>query len=219
MDSLAETREPGNHAIPCLNEQEIMLKLDGRLGVIFRKTLWILSIVLLAQILLIAWSMVDTSSDGVEEIPLLGLDRSAIKQIVIEKNNQPALKIENSNGRWVLPEMNQRLANTSKVDALLVRLLSIKSSWPVAQTKTATEHFRVAEDNYLARIKLILNEQKTVILLLGLSPGAKSTYVRVADSDDIYLIPFNVLDLSVHSNNWLDKQQHKEDENPVELSN
>jgi hypothetical protein len=185
----------------------------------FRKTLWIVSIVLLVQIAFISWTMVDTSSDGAEEISLLGLERRAIKQIVIEKNNQPALKIENSNGRWVLPELNQSPAITSKVDALLIKLLSIKSSWPVAQTKTATEHFRVGEDNYLARIKLILNEQKIVVLLLGLSPGAKSTYARVADSDDIYLIPFNVLDLSVHTNDWLDKQQKNEDENPLELNN
>ncbi len=185
----------------------------------FKKTLLILSIVLLAQIAFISWMMIGTSSDDAEEIPLLGLDRNAIEQIVIEKNNQPVFKIKYSNGRWVLPELNQSPVITSKVDALLVRLLSIKSSWPVAQTKTAIEHFRVGEDNYLARIKLIMKGQKTVVLLLGLSPGAKSTYARVADSDDIYLIPFNVLDLSVHSNDWLDKQQKNEDENPLELNN
>jgi hypothetical protein len=177
---------------------------------IFRKTLLVLSIVLLAQIAFISWTMVDTSSDGAEAALLLGLNRNKIEQIVIEKNNQPALKIKHTNGYWVLPELKQSKVVTSKVDAFLVRLLSIKSSWPVAQTKTSTVHFRVGADNYLARIKLMLHSEKPLVLLLGLSPGAKSTYARIAGSDDIYLIPFNVLDLSIHPKDWLDVEQQNQ---------
>ncbi|HFD13414.1 MAG TPA: DUF4340 domain-containing protein [Crenotrichaceae bacterium] len=166
------------------------------------KALWVLVTVLFIQISFIAWTMINDSLEGREDQLLFTLDRTQINEIIIEKNNQPPLKIKRSENHWILPEINNAKAKTSQVELFLSRLLSIKSSWPVAQTKSSVNQFKVGDNQYLAKIELGLNTQQKVELLLGLSPGAKSTYARIEGQRNIYLIPFNILDLSVRADDW-----------------
>jgi len=174
----------------------------------FGKAQWLLLGVLLLQFAFIIWTVVDSSSKVVEEIPLIALDRSEISQIVLEKRKQPPLTISNADGRWSLPQFKQVDVSTNKVDSLLNQLLKIKTSWPVAHTKTAARQFQVEDDNYLAKISLT-GSKRDVDLLLGLSPGFKSTYARIADSNEIYLITFDLLTLSIGSKDWSNQEQSK----------
>ncbi len=175
----------------------------------FGKTQWLLSIVLLVQLVFIAWTVVDSSSSAIEEISLIALARSEINQIVLEKRNQPPISISNVDGRWLLPQFKQINVPASKVESLLNQLLKIKISWPVAQTKTAAEQFQVEDNNYLAKISLTSTKRENVDLLLGLSPGFKSTYARIAGSNDIYLISFDVLTMSVGTKYWSDQENSR----------
>lgn len=168
----------------------------------FNKTQWILISVLVVQLMFIVWPTLNRASSGTDTL-FLKLNSQTVKQIVIEKKDQPVLTFVDLDGQWVLPGDKQKIVNQDKVEALLKRLLSIKSSWPVAQTTTSVERFRVGKKNYLASIKLIDEQQQAVVLLLGLSPGASTTYARIAGTDAVYLIPFNVLDVSVHGKDWL----------------
>jgi hypothetical protein len=172
----------------------------------FGKAQWLLLCVLLLQLVFITWTVVDSSSSAIEEIPLIALDRSEINQIVLEKHTQPPLTISNTDGGWLLPQFKQVNVSTHMVETLLNQLLKIKTSWPVAQTKTAAKQFQVEDNNYLAKISLTSTKRKHVDLLLGLSPGFKSTYARVAGSNDIYLISFDVLTMSVASKYWSDQE-------------
>ncbi len=175
----------------------------------FGKVQWLLLIVLLVQLAFIAWTVADSSSNVVEEIPLIALDRSEINQIILEKRNQSPLTISTTDEGWLLPQFKQVNISTNKVETLLNQLLKIKTSWPVAQTKTAAKQFQVGDDDYLAKISLTNHKRETVDLLLGLSPGFKSTYARIAKSDEIYMIPFDLLTLSIRSKDWSDQEQPK----------
>ncbi len=189
----------------------------------FGKAQWLLLSVLLLQCAFIIWTVADSSSNAVEEIPLIALDRSEINQIVLEKRKQSPLTISNADGRWSLPQFKQVDVSTNKVDSLLSQLLKIKTSWPVAQTKTAARQFQVEDDNYLAKISLT-GSNRDVDLLLGLSPGFKSTYARIADSNEIYLITFDLLTLSIGPKDWSARENPKhgkigEDNNqPVQIN-
>lgn len=190
----------------------------------FGKVQWLLLIVLLVQLAFIAWTVVDSSSNVVEDIPLIALDRSEINQIILEKRNQPPLTISNTDGGWLLPLFKQVNISTNKVETLLNQLLKIKISWPVAQTQTAAKQFLVGDDSYLAKISLTNHRGETVDLLLGLSPGFKSTYARIANNNEIYLIPFDLLTLSIGSKDWSARENPKhgkigeENSQPVQIN-
>ena len=173
----------------------------------FGKAQWLLLMVLVMQLAFIAWTVADSSSDAVKEIPLIALNRSEINQVTLEKRNQPPLTIRNNDGHWLLPQFKQVNVSTKKVESLLNQLLKIKTSWPVAHTKTAAQQFLVDDDNYQAKISLTGHQQETIDLIMGVSPGFKSTYVRIANSNEIYLISFDLLSLSVDSNNWSDQEK------------
>ena len=190
----------------------------------FGKAQWLLLMILLLQLAFITWTVVDSSSNAVEEIPLIALDRNEVKRIILEKRNHPPLTISNVDGRWLLPQFKQVNVSTNKIETLLTQLLKIKTSWPVAQTKTAAKQFQVEDDHYLAKISLTSHKLENVELLLGLSPGFKSTYARIAGSNDIYLISFDVLTMSVVSKYWSDQENsrnektEKNNDQPVQRS-
>ncbi len=175
----------------------------------FGKVHWLLLIALLLQLAFIAWTVADSSVNDTEELPLIALERSEINQVVLEKRDRQALTISNTNERWLLPQFKQVKVSTTKVNALINQLLKIKTSWPVAQTKTAAKQFQVDDENYLTKISLTDNKQETVDLLLGLSPGFKSTYARIAGNNDIYLITFDQLTLSVGHKDWSDQENSR----------
>lgn len=175
----------------------------------FSKTLKVLLIVLLGQIVFITWAVKNNSQETTEKTRLIVLNRDDIAEIVIEKSGQPVLVLKKNDGNWMLVKPEKASAKISKVDNLLSRLLTIKSSWPVAKTETSIKQLRVGKQNYLAKIDLIMKSQEKLTLLLGLSSGVNSNYARIDGSNDIYQIPFNALELSVRPEYWRDKVADK----------
>ena len=172
----------------------------------FNRNLWILSTIFIVQVIFIGWTIFIEPADGGEETPFINLNRSEIKEVRIKKINQPVLVINYSDGRWVLTDTDNTPVESSQVETLISRILSLKSSWPVAQTQVSIDQFQVGENNALAKIDFILTSKEKLTLLLGRSPSVNSTYARIAGSRDIYQIAFNVLDLSVRPDHWLVKK-------------
>ncbi len=178
----------------------------NRLSKSSRYAQWMLLALLVAQIIFIIWSRVDGSSDESDQQAIINLERSQVKQVLIEKKNFPEFKMQRLSGNWVLPDRNNTKVSTEKVDVFLTKLLRIKSSWPIANTQTSIQEFHVAASNYVAKIELNSNTEQHVALFLGLSPGVNSTYARIDGTNAVYKIPFNTLDLSINHNDWLNEE-------------
>lgn len=165
---------------------------------------WLLALILLFQI---GWiyrnHSKDSSANGEQRFVTLNPDQ--ISEIRIHKPDQVMLEISRSDNQWFLPGTGNQPADEKRIHEFLSRLLSIQSSWPIAQTQSAQEQFQVGEENYLAKIDLIPNSGLPTTIFLGRSPGINTTYARLADQDEIYRIAFKLLDLSVQAKDWLNQ--------------
>ncbi|MCH9699344.1 MAG: DUF4340 domain-containing protein [Gammaproteobacteria bacterium] len=162
---------------------------------------WLLALILLFQIGWIYWSHTkDLSVNGAQRFVTLNPDQ--ISEIRIRKPDQAVLEISRNENQWILAEAGNQPADEKQIQEFLSRLLSIQSSWPIAQTQSAQEQFQVGENNYLAKIDLISDSRLLTTIFLGRSPGINTTYARLADQDEIYRIAFKLLDLSAQAKDW-----------------
>ncbi|MFD1217345.1 DUF4340 domain-containing protein [Microbulbifer celer] len=137
--------------------------------------------------------LVQTQADALQRLEIAGDDNRVTLQ-----------KID---GQWQLPELHQLPVNSDKLASLLDKLTNLQSNWPVATSNSARERFEVAEDKFRKHLKLFAGEdnEPTLELYLGTSPGFRKVHVRRADDDAIYAVELNSFDLPSEADTWLDK--------------
>jgi PAS domain-containing protein len=167
-----------------------------------RQSVWILFLILIGQLLLIVFGFNQSADSQVPQHRLLVFDVKQIDELLLEKQGEQ-LRLQRKDGQWILTDHHQFPANSAQVDAMLAQLLALKPGWPVAQSKQATQHFQMGEKAQ-ASIRFIHQGKELSQLVFGSSPGFKTTYAQIQGSNDIYLLPFNVFDLSVAAKKWFD---------------
>lgn len=156
----------------------------------------------------------DTSSAGKSEL-LLVFDEALIDEVrLVEDAKQLLLSHQNDGWQMQLTVSDDSQMDGSsavkfpvsngRVETLLSDLQELKTSWPVAQTKSAQERFEVSEEQFQRKVELV-SGSTTHTLYLGTSPGFRKVHVRLADSGDIYALNLNLYEMPVDQDHWLDK--------------
>lgn len=137
--------------------------------------------------------------------PLLGLDLKQLTRIRIESSGADAdsLVLERQDGHWRLPDGLP--VNDERLQAQVMHLLSLQSSWPVATTRASHERFRVDDSHFERRLTLTAGGQQSV-LLLGSAPSMGHIHGRLGTSDEVYSLPLNAFDWPLKESDWVDKK-------------
>ena len=177
----------------------------------------LLSVILAVQVVLVIYCF---SSGGQETIvgePLISLNVANVDHITIMDGDKKQVFLEKRKGNWILPDYFEMAADGSRISGLLEKIGKIKAGWPVATTASAALRFHVADQQF--KIKLVLQEKdKQAVIFLGDSAGARSAYLRLDGSSDIFRGNLATYDFPVDPDKWLDPSLLKLDrEEIVEL--
>jgi hypothetical protein len=168
---------------------------------------WIpwLTLLLLAQLVItgLLWrsEQLQTPESGGA---LLDFDRGAVDGVDISDGGT-TLRLRRTEAGWVLPDAFDFPAGEFRITALLDNLAALQGGLPVASSTEAAQRFRVAEQGYERRIRLLSGDQILAELYLGDAVGPRRAYGRVAGQDAIYALGFAAFEADADRDGWTDK--------------
>jgi hypothetical protein len=172
-----------------------------------QKTVKILAILLVAQLLLAAGiGFTDRGfTKGSEPKPLVNITQEKIDHITLEGPDDEQATLVKKQGAWVLPEVDDFPANSSRIEQLIERLGALRTGVPVATSRGAQERFKVSDDQYERRITLFQGDESLARIYLGSSPGMRLVHARDEESDAIYAVKMAAHDAPAKQADWEDK--------------
>jgi len=171
------------------------------------KTIRILSIVLVAQLLL-AVGMSLTGPNLVAahpNTPLFTLGDRSVDHLTIEGPDGARVVLAKQGQGWVLPDNGGFQADRTQVDSLLSRLEGLQHGLPVATTPGALKRFKVSDASFERRVLLAHGDDTLATLYLGSSPGMHHVHARTARDDAVYAVDFAVYEVPDKAADWEDK--------------
>jgi len=171
------------------------------------KTIRILSIVLVAQLLL-ALGMSLTGPNLVAahpNTPLFTLGDRPVDHLTIEGPDGARVVLAKQGHGWVLPDNGGYPADRTQVDTLLSRLEGLQRGLPVATTRGALKRFKVSDERFERRVLLAHGDDTLATLYLGSSPGMHHVHARTGKDDAVYSVDFAVYEAPDKAADWEDK--------------
>ncbi len=135
--------------------------------------------------------------------PLLAFDPAKIDQIAIDDDAGHSVALQKQDGKWVIPASSGFPADQARVESFLSRLAALKKGWPVAETASAAERFKLTEKVHDRRIVLTSGGAKAGELLIGTSPTYRQVHARLADAPAIYAVDFAAYDAGSEADAWM----------------
>lgn len=142
---------------------------------------------LLLQLVLIGYLYLPQPENGPVKRFFAGVTPEMVVRLAVVNAEQKSVAIRREGSGWLVEGAEEYPADREKLDNLLARLTSLQSDRLVAQTKEAHNRFQVGKD-FNQRVTLTLKDGKERSLYLGSSPNYKTTHVRAADDDGVYLV-------------------------------
>ena len=183
------------------------------------RTIKWLGVLLVAQIVLLAWVRLSSRNDLASyqsSEKLIAAEPSDVDRVVIEEPKQDKLELVKTAGKWVIPSASNFPAASGKIEEFLKKLLEMQRSWPVAKTGVAATQLKVADDDFNKKVVLKKGDQELGTLYLGTSPGFRKVHARVGGQAPIYSIDFNAYEAPVKAADWYDKELLRFAEGDVE---
>ncbi|WP_457575894.1 DUF4340 domain-containing protein [Desulfomarina sp.] len=179
-----------------------------------KRLLPLLTAILVVQVVLVIFSYSGGGENtGVGE-PLVSLNAATVDHITIMDGDKKQVTLEKRKGSWILPDHFEVAADGSRISGLLEKIATIKAGWPVATTASAALRFHVADEQF--KVKLVLQENgKETIIFLGDSAGARSAYLRLDGSSDIFRGSLAAYDFPVDPDKWLEPSLLKLDSKEI----
>ena len=171
------------------------------------KTIRILSIVLVAQLLL-ALGMSLTGPNLVAahpDTPLFTLGDRTVDHLTVEGPNGARVVLAKQGQGWVLPDNGGYPADRTQVDTLLSRLEGLQRGLPVATTRGALKRFMVSDESFERRVLLAHGDDTLATLYLGSSPGMHHVHARTGKDDAVYSVDFAVYEAPDKAADWENK--------------
>jgi len=110
-----------------------------------------------------------------------------------------------SGSEWVLADTDGYPALEGAVPELLDKLVALKKGRLVAETEESHAQLKVAEDEYVAEVELLLEDNSLRKLYVGSSPSYGASHVRVAEQNEVYLVSdLSSTDASARVSSWID---------------
>jgi len=171
------------------------------------KTIRILSIVLVAQLLLaVGMSLTGPNLAAAHpNTPLFTLGDKAVDHLTIEGLEGAHVVLAKQGQGWVLPDNGGYPADRTQVDTLLSRLEGLQRGLPVATTPGALKRFKVSDDSFERRVLLAHGDDTLATLYLGSSPGMHHVHARTGKDDAVYDVDFAVYEAPDKVEDWENK--------------
>ena len=169
------------------------------------KTSWLFVLLGLQMTLTLIVVAYEKSTTGsLDAKPLINTEAQVIDELVIS-DNSGELRLNKTEGGWVIPALGGLAANEIKLTTVLSDLLNLKSDWPVASATGSRSRFEVSEDKFNRRVDLLSSNANVGRIYVGTSPGFKKSHVRLDGQKNIYSLALNAYDLPTEPADWLDK--------------
>jgi Domain of unknown function (DUF4340) len=172
----------------------------------------VLCLLLAVQIsLAVILKLAETSYQLVEpSAPLLTCDFDKITKLVIEQNSnttkaKSSMVLEKDKQVWKVPGYYSFPASVDKVNNIIDSLKGLKKGFPVSTNSSAAEHFNVGTNNFERSLSFYNGAEKINTLYLGSTPRFRTINARLANSNDIYAVPFSEYDLTTNPQDWIDR--------------
>jgi hypothetical protein len=135
-----------------------------------------------------------------------------IREIVLESGNKTAktrIRIVRQNSEWVLPELFNARADAVRVERLIAAVKDLKGEFRAGGPELLSE-FGLDDQNATRSLRMTgRSGQEVADLLLG-AQTRQGLFVRAAQSDEVYLVPPDILRQSGLSADSLDASQWME---------
>lgn len=159
---------------------------------------WILAGILLVQVGLAAWLLVDNYKAALGWVPGGATGEASAQPLVanLAPEDVSNIRVGDTAGSvllakgaagWTAPDAGGYPVTEANVTKLISDVLAIDTGRLVADTPASHGRLRVDPNNYGRRIELDRTNGDPVVLYLGSSPNANATHVRLDGQDKVYL--------------------------------
>ncbi|MGV1100722.1 DUF4340 domain-containing protein [Thiovibrio sp. JS02] len=164
----------------------------------------ILLALLLLQLGVIAiFSLVGRNDQPPQVVFFAGLEPSRITGLSITGEEERSTVLRKTDSGWLISSEGDLPADPAKIDTALKTLTALKAQRLVTRTRESHNRFLVGEKKYLQRITLTLADGQEQSIYLGTAPSYKSTHLRAAGDDRVYLVnDFSAWDLPPEASAW-----------------
>ncbi len=153
----------------------------------------------------VLWPRSVASGAGAGSPLFAGLAASDISGLTIYDKPDTNLKLKKNGDKWVLPDADDYPADDAKVDALLAKIVALKTNRLVSQTENSEARLKVAANDYVHRVDLQSTNGANRTLYIGSSAGARATHVRAGDQNNVYLADdLTATDAVAQPDQWVD---------------
>lgn len=166
-----------------------------------------LLILLVLQVLLVAWVFWPHSQPGFDEAQtsVTSIDPIAVDRLLISDPNKGVVLVRKDNGvDWHIPEYHGLPADGGRIQQILEQLPALSRGYPATTSTSAHDRFEVSSENFQRHVQYFGNEQKLAELYLGTSPGFRKVHLRVSQETPVYSVEFNSFDAPASAAEWLD---------------
>jgi hypothetical protein len=157
----------------------------------------------IALAVVLFWPRQPASAAG--EPLLAGLEADQVVRLTINDQAGERLQLTKSGAGWVLADAGDYPATEGTVTGLLDKIVALKTGRAVAETPESHARLKVADDQYVSLVELLLEDNTVRTLYVGSSPSYGATHVRVAKQDEVYLASdLSSTDVSTRLSGWID---------------
>lgn len=150
------------------------------------------------------------------ETSLFAFKTEAVNGLVITDGEKKELRLVKGDQGWMLPETFNAPASITQVTALVEKLAGLKQGLPVATTSAAAKRFKVADDLFQRRVRVLEGDKVVADLYVGTSPGFRQIHVRKAGSGEVLTAALSTFELDTSADQWLDKAMFAVKEEEIE---
>ena len=173
----------------------------------------VLAVILVLQMLIIAWVWLIPSGQDHTEQQLLQFQVEEITGLAIADGSDQ-VRVEKQGDTW---QVGRVPADSVQLVNILNKLANLEARWPVATSSASAERFEVGEQNFQRRVRLYSGETLMADLYLGTSPSYQRVHARRADDNNVYSVALSNFELATAADNWIDKGVFALDEAPQQI--
>lgn len=137
-----------------------------------------------------------------EAEPFLSFDQEQVTGFTVS-DIDGSVALSRADAGWMVGDLP---ADDAKVDRVLEKLGSGRSSWPVATSESTAERFEVTEENHQRHITINQGDDVLADFYIGSSPAYRQAHARSADGGPVYSIEFSHYEAGSERDDWFNKQ-------------
>ena len=130
-----------------------------------------------------------------------------LKQVAISDTDNTSLDFKRVNCVWVIGNDNKP-SDESRVTALADKLVSMTPTGLVTLKSDRYKDFKVGDASYTRKVVLTFKDNSSFTLLIGSPALTKPAYVRLVDTNEVYMVDEPLLkQINLDSNSWLASEE------------